>query len=156
MPSPEALVSALADPERLRFFVQVCSAPDGLPAPADRRTRKLAQRLAAAGLITLDAGRCRAVPEVFAKALTRPPADPVEALFTKGRLVALPRPGKVRQALLARLADGFEPGRVYTEREVRAKLGAVHDDHAALRRYLVDEGFLERSNDGSAYGRPSA
>jgi hypothetical protein len=42
------------------------------------------------------------------------------------------------------LAGRFEPGRVYAEPDVNAALAAVHPDHAALRRYMVDEGFLER------------
>lgn len=32
----------------------------------------------------------------------------------------------------------------YAERDVDAVLRAWHDDHAALRRYLVDEGLLGR------------
>lgn len=79
----------------------------------------------------------------------------MEALFRGGRLVTIPRPGELRQALFAKLAERFEPGRLYRERDVREILTAVHDDHAALRRHLVDDGFLERSNDGSSYGRPS-
>ena len=40
----------------------------------------------------------------------------------------------------------FEPGVRYPEREVDAVLRAWHDDHAALRRYLVDEALLAREN----------
>ena len=32
----------------------------------------------------------------------------------------------------------------YSESEVNQVLRVVHDDYAALRRYLVDEGFLSR------------
>jgi hypothetical protein len=42
------------------------------------------------------------------------------------------------------LAQEFEPGRRYTEREVNEVLGRWHSDVAALRRYLVDEGLLDR------------
>ena len=38
----------------------------------------------------------------------------------------------------------FEPGVRYPEREVNALLAVWHADVAALRRYLVDEGFLTR------------
>ena len=155
MTSPEALVSALADPERLRLFARICTAPGGLPAAEDRPTAKLAQRLIAAGLVTLAGDRYHAVPEVFRDALVKTPADPLDALFSRGRLVSIPRPGKLRHALLAHLAERFEPGRLYTERDVREKLSAVHEDHAALRRFLVDEGLLQRSNDGGTYGRPA-
>ncbi|OXM65587.1 MULTISPECIES: DUF2087 domain-containing protein [Amycolatopsis] len=155
MASPEALVSALADPERLMLFARICTAPDGLPVADDRHTGKLAKRLISAGIVTVSENRYRAVPEAFRDSLARPPSDPLEALFNHGRLTAIPRPGKLRQALLSKLAERFEPGRVYTEPEVREKLAAIHDDHAALRRYLVDEGLLQRSNDGRAYGRPA-
>jgi hypothetical protein len=40
----------------------------------------------------------------------------------------------------------FEIGVRYPEREVDALLRAFHDDYAALRRYLVDEGFLARDH----------
>lgn len=155
MAAPEALVAALADPERLLLFARICTTSDGLSVDGDRQLAKHVKRLLAAGLVTCREDRYHAVPEAFRAALTKPAADPLDALFTRGRLVAIPRPGKLRQALLDYLAGWFEPGRLYTEGEVREKLAQVHDDHAALRRYLVDEGLLQRSNDGSAYGRPA-
>ncbi len=38
----------------------------------------------------------------------------------------------------------FEPERTYPERQVNDILANLHPDVAALRRYLVDEGYLER------------
>ena len=38
----------------------------------------------------------------------------------------------------------FEPGRRYSENMVNLIIGQVHPDTAALRRYLVDEGMLDR------------
>jgi hypothetical protein len=148
MASPEALVSALADPARLQVFARICA---GLPADG----AKLVKRLVDAGLVTVDGDTYRAVPEVFREALAKAPADPLDDLFRHGRLVTIPHSGRRRQLLLAHLAERFEPGRLYTEQDVREKLSMVHDDHATLRRYLVDEGLLQRSNDGGAYGRPS-
>ncbi|WP_284745677.1 DUF2087 domain-containing protein [Amycolatopsis sp. RTGN1] len=148
MASPEALVSALADPARLQLFARICA---GLPADG----AKLVKRLIDAGLVTVDGDTYRAVPEVFREALAKAPSDPLDGLFRHGRLVTIPHSGRRRQLLLAHLAERFEPGRLYTEQDVREKLSMVHDDHATLRRYLVDEGLLQRSNDGSAYGRPS-
>jgi hypothetical protein len=48
--------------------------------------------------------------------------------------------------LLDSIAQSFEPGRRYSEAEVNAILRTLHDDHAALRRYLVDEDFLSRED----------
>ena len=42
------------------------------------------------------------------------------------------------------IAVEFDPGRRYHEKEVNAIVGAFFTDHASIRRYLVDEGFLER------------
>ena len=53
--------------------------------------------------------------------------------------------------MLERLALEFEPGIRYPEREVNAALRRFHDDVAALRRYLVDEGYLSR--EGGRYWR---
>ncbi len=51
-----------------------------------------------------------------------------------------------RRIVLQRVALEFEPGRRYDEREVNVIVGAFFNDHAALRRYLVDEGFLDRDH----------
>ena len=53
------------------------------------------------------------------------------------------RPGESAQPARSR-AQRFEPGRKSAEREVDAVLKEIHDDHAALRRYLVDDGFMTR------------
>jgi len=61
-----------------------------------------------------------------------------------GRLMAIPTRRNKRLLVLDHIAQVFEPGRTYPETEVNAALVAFHDDHAALRRYLVEEGFLTR------------
>lgn len=63
-----------------------------------------------------------------------------------GRLHTMPTRHVKRRFVLDRIAQRFEPGRTYAEREVDAVLKEIHDDHAALRRYLVDDGFLAREN----------
>lgn len=78
----------------------------------------------------------------------------VEDLFSRGRLTAIPRKAVRREQLLAHLADTlFDPGRSYSEPEVNEALNRVHDDHSALRRYLVESGRLTRARDGSSYRR---
>ena len=44
-----------------------------------------------------------------------------------------------------RLAQEFEPGLRYQEVDVNFTLQLFNPDYTALRRYLVDEGFLTRS-----------
>ena len=61
-----------------------------------------------------------------------------------GRLLSIPAKHAKRLVVLDHLAQLFEPGERYPELEVNRRLRAVHDDVAALRRYLVEEGFLDR------------
>jgi hypothetical protein len=63
-----------------------------------------------------------------------------------GRLTSIPTQHSKRLVVLDRLAQEFEPGQHYTERQVNAILRRWHDDTAALRRYLVDDGFMEREH----------
>ncbi|MFC0850044.1 DUF2087 domain-containing protein [Streptomyces noboritoensis] len=78
----------------------------------------------------------------------------VTALFSQGRLTAIPRKAARREQLLVHLKDTlFEPGRQYTEREVNEALLTVHDDYPALRRYLITAGLLTRTRDGASYQR---
>lgn len=78
----------------------------------------------------------------------------VEALFSHGRLVAIPRREARREQLLVHLAETlFERERAYSEREVNEALLTVHEDCSALRRYLVVAGLLVRPRDGSSYRR---
>ena len=76
--------------------------------------------------------------------------------FFAGRtIIEIPANRAKRQVLLQRLALDFDIGRRYTEREVNEILFAFHPDWSTLRRYLVDEGFLDREHvdDQSWYWR---
>jgi hypothetical protein len=63
-----------------------------------------------------------------------------------GRILRLPVKLAKRLVVLDYVAQAFEVGRRYPEREVDDALRRFYDDWAALRRYLVDEGFLERAD----------
>ncbi|MFF4186382.1 DUF2087 domain-containing protein [Streptomyces sp. NPDC001691] len=78
----------------------------------------------------------------------------VGALFTQGRLNAIPRRTARREQLLAHLSETlFDRERDYSEREVNDALLTVHDDFPALRRFLVTGGHLARTRDGGSYRR---
>jgi hypothetical protein len=66
------------------------------------------------------------------------------------RLVRLPAKRTRRLLVLEYLAQAFEPGRRFPEREVDAVLRAWcaggEVDHVTVRRYLVDEGLLARDH----------
>jgi hypothetical protein len=66
-----------------------------------------------------------------------------------GRISAIPAKRAARLLLLDRVAQAFEPGRRYPELAVNEILKALYADHAALRRYLVDEELLSRTPGGT-------
>jgi hypothetical protein len=74
------------------------------------------------------------------------------AFFRDGRLETIPSSRERRHAVLAYIAQRFSPGREYGEPEVNRMLQALHNDHASLRRYLIDAGLLLR--DHNVYRRP--
>jgi hypothetical protein len=80
----------------------------------------------------------------LAEALQRREAVLRAFLDADGRLRTIPARHAKRLVVLDHLARAFEVGVRYPEREVDAVLRAFHPDHAALRRHLVDDGFLTR------------
>ena len=73
--------------------------------------------------------------------------DPQLRVFVgDGRIQALPAKQSRRLLLLEKIAQAFEPGVRYPERYVSLFLRDIHADYAALRRYLVDAGFLSRAD----------
>lgn len=72
--------------------------------------------------------------------------------YLRGGLIeSIPAKRSRRLLLLAEIAQAFEPGVRYSERQVNDVLGALHPDYAALRRYLVDEQLMDRA--GGEYWR---
>jgi hypothetical protein len=80
--------------------------------------------------------------------LPAPPDHPVLRRFfgADGRLLAVPSRRSKRLLVLDYLAGAFEIGVRYPEREVNDLLRVYYPDVAALRRYLVDEGYLTRDH----------
>ncbi len=77
--------------------------------------------------------------------MTAGESEVLRRFFRGDRLSELPAQRHKRLVVLERLALEFEPGLRYRETEVNALLRRFHDDHATLRRALVDEGFLDRA-----------
>jgi hypothetical protein len=166
--TPNEILRALADPERLRIagmLSAVDAAPTeiaealGLPAA---RVRKHLNRLTAAGVVRLNDDRrtYRLDAETLRWAAEQvgPPREAglplgaanedeeavLRTFFRDGRLTEIPAKESKRRIVLERIALEFEPGVRYDERTVNAIVGRFFADHAAIRRYLVDEGFLDR------------
>jgi hypothetical protein len=70
-----------------------------------------------------------------------------------------PRRSRDREILMKSIVLGLDAERVYSEREINARLQAwgrdvapaIATDHVTVRRLLVDHGHLERTADGRAY-----
>lgn len=163
MPHPTQLVSSLAAPDRLSLYARVVSAgPEGLDRAEFQgaRSAKRLARLVRDGLVREEGSRVVAMPEVFAEAMRAHKdetkvTDPVDALFHEGRLTSMPARRELRLAALGRIAGRlFAPELEYTEKQVNIAIRTCFDDPSAMRRYLVEEGFLDREDDGSLYRLP--
>lgn len=58
---------------------------------------------------------------------------------------------KDRLVVLDEIVKHFELGEEYSEKEIDNILKGIYEDHTAVRRALIDYGFLERETDGSKY-----
>jgi len=69
-----------------------------------------------------------------------------------GPLASFPKKEKRKLAVLRHISTSFKRGARYSEKEVNDLLKAYwDDDYVTLRRYLIEYGFLDRMEDGSAY-----
>ena len=70
-----------------------------------------------------------------------------------GRLAQWPTKQKIQRMAATYLAARFEPGREYSEREVKELLMDWHTfaDWALLRRVLCDWRYMDRESDGTRY-----
>lgn len=69
----------------------------------------------------------------------------VGRFISDGRLVSFPARRKARAHVLLHLVALFEPGQIWSERQVNERLLTVVDDQAFWRRELVDYGYLHRA-----------
>jgi len=170
--TPVALVGLLAESTRMRVFAAVLL---GASTPTEigertgitlRDAMAALRRLQKAGLVVDVDGVLTARPEIFTEVakehggvrVEEEPLDPdaaraavLRAFVVEGRLTSIPASWAKRRIVLEHVARSFVPGVRYPERDINAVLRAWHPDHAALRRYLVDEELLAR--DSGVYWR---
>lgn len=160
-------LSLVVDPIRLAVLGAAALGPVDVEAVAAarevdaRRVLRELGTLVAAGLIDrtgrLDVEAVREVARALPSdapidpSLLDGPWTPEEAVvlsrfFSGRRLVSIPSSMAKRRLVLDRLAQEFDPGVRYGEREVDFTLQLFFADYAALRRSLVDEGFLTRAD----------
>jgi hypothetical protein len=167
-----ALFRSLGDPNRLRILGVLAGravTPDELATALGLEPRLIAPHLAHLrqlgllkettpspdGRLALDLdtlrrlGRDAFAPEQVAtfgpgEAVEDWERDVLRNFFVGERLKEIPSTPKKRYTVLKWLAGRFEAGTRYPESEVNQLLQRYHPDFASLRRYLVDEGFLQR------------
>jgi hypothetical protein len=174
-PSSEEIVALLAGGDRLRVAAALVLGADTLAEvaaatalPAGKVARAVA-RLVRGGLVEEDRHGYRLKEEVLrslARARPKAVADPgitasgaspqpsvLRAFFQDGRLLSIPSSHAKRLQVLDLIAQEFEIGVRYPEKRVNEILLRWHPDYAALRRYLVEDGFLDRHGGGGSYWR---
>jgi len=166
--SSRALVGLLADETRRAVFAALVLGDDDPPTIANRigastkDTMSALDRLVAGGLVEpMGRGRFHLLAGAFQLAARReaPDGQPtafgdesvdrrriLDQAFTDGRLRAMPAKHSRRLVVLDHISQRFEPGLRYSERQVNAMLVSVDGDTATLRRYLIDERFLDRAD----------
>lgn len=72
-------------------------------------------------------------------------------LLPDGRLKTIPAQRKKLEVILRYIAQSFETGIRYSEKQVNEILSRYHDDTATLRRELVGSGMMRRQGGGGEY-----
>jgi RimJ/RimL family protein N-acetyltransferase len=180
---PDALTTlrAVVDPVRLAVLGASVVGPVSIDRLADelgvpRRTvAKAIGALRNEGLLDGDAMVDQAALRAVAEAIPSSgsshvpiegPWTPEEAeilgrFFEDGRLITVPTQAAKRFLVLEKVAQEFEPGRRYSERDVNFKIQMIHSDYAAIRRYMVDNDLMDRADGaywrtGGRYSVPEA
>jgi len=168
VPDAATIVGLLADDDRRRVFAALVLGGSTLDEVREatgltsRRAATALARLVSGDLVVRsDRGDHVLLGEAFrlaavAAAPARPGPDPTDDMpeddarilrryFRGRRLTQIPSQLSRRRVVLDRLAQEFDVGSRYSERQVNAILRRFHEDVASLRRFLVDEGFLDRA-----------
>ena len=167
---------ALVDPDRLAVAgrlakssatIETLSAELDLPRiDVQRHLDRLVDAglvAASGGVYTLnrDALHAQARRVLSSPVPAAPPANAVEKVLADylrpdGSLKEIPSQLKKKIIVYRYIAQHFDEGRHYTEKEINEILKRFHPDVASIRRDLFDLGFLERREDGSDYWRTEA
>jgi hypothetical protein len=164
--TPAHVLGRLADERRLRVLAAVALGDGSVGTIAERtgltadETGRALGQLLGAGIVTQGQGGLEVDLRSFADAArsASPPrrkpdladATPSQAAVLRnfvdqdGRITRLPARDAKRRLVLEYVAERFEPGREYPEKQVNGILLGLHDDYVTLRRLLVDDGLLTR------------
>ena len=166
-PTAYDFLRAVLDPLRLSVAGAATSGPVSIEQVADttgaskKEVAKAVGDLRSLGILDADGaldrialrriGRelpraSRATGEAVPGPWTQREAEVLGRFFDGDRLTEIPSSASKRRLVLEKITQGFEPGRRYPERDVNFMIQLIHPDYAAVRRYLIDEGFLDRAD----------
>jgi hypothetical protein len=160
-PAPEEIVGLLAGPLRRKLVALL----DGVERSAGemvaltgsnaRSVYEQLGRLQSAGIVRSADNRYVLIDDVFGRSVREAAAQRLGPLndehtqlarryFYRNRLVQMPSEPWAVKVVLDLVAEDFQPGQTYSEREVNTALYGWYGDWALLRRLLVDRGYLHR------------
>ena len=71
----------------------------------------------------------------------------LKSFFEYGKLRSIPVQRKKKLICYERIAELFEPGREYAEKEVNDIISPIHEDYCTIRRDMISEGIFRRTGD---------
>lgn len=173
MPQDLLLFKCLSDATRLELVRALADGPKYVELLAERLERTPStisfhlKKLEEAGLVEVRKEQYYAVYSLLPGVLDRKLSelvgvcDPMdeqarrEALYRERvlknhfeyeKLKTIPVQRKKRRIVLEKLAESFEKGRTYPEKEVNLIIAQFHDDFCTLRREMIAEGIMERDH----------
>lgn len=78
----------------------------------------------------------------------------LEKYFPNGigkELVRFPKREKHKIVVLRAITKLFDETKQYSEKELNEMIQPIYEDYVQIRRYLIEYGFMDRQEDGSAY-----
>ncbi len=72
----------------------------------------------------------------------------IDSFFEYGKLKTIPAQRKKKRIILEKIAESFEPDRVYKEQEVNEIISRFHEDYCTIRRDMISEKLMGRDAEG--------
>lgn len=70
----------------------------------------------------------------------------IRSFFEYGKLRSIPVQRKKKLICYEQIAEHFELGRVYEEKDVNRIISPIHEDYCTIRRDMIGEGILKRED----------
>ena len=80
--------------------------------------------------------------------MIEPMSEQIDQFFRPdGTLISIPVKPAKKIAVLTHIAQELSPATKYPEKELNLIIAKYHDDTAAIRRYMIEYGILERDGE---------